>query len=403
MQTPREISHTGNPTGGAEAHPAVLPAAHEATDNPDNIFYRTIRTAMKKQLIYLLASACLLAAGCSTENKTDETGYGTLAINCTADTSIDTASAEASGTPEAPAAGAFSLTVTGETGTQKWDTLTEFEQSQTVFRMGAYTVAIAHGNPDAEGNCIEPFAFDLSSPNGIESLQVTVGSTNSQFLASMSAIQLPQTFDLCALDASSAAGIILKGFGYPVGSELKGQTAKSFNIAGQIRALYEFDGTHTFAFTMTDAKGVSSEAVLTLVVDKSSGQTGPRITWRGYDIDQQYEVQKDMVIDIDIEADKGIKSFFVTIDSETLRPLLPVINLPEKFDICDIPDELVEVLHGEFGFPINEQVKNRTSVTFSITKFVEILLEIPGEHNFVLDVTDNDNVLTHKTVKLIVH
>lgn len=32
-----------------------------------------------------------------------------------------------------------------------------------------------------------------------------------------------------------------------------------------------------------------------------------------------------------------------------------------------------------------------------------ILLEIPGEHNFVLDVTDNDNVLTHKTVKLIVH
>lgn len=120
-------------------------------------------------------------------------------------------------------------------------------------------------------------------------------------------------------------------------------------------------------------------------------------------IDQQYEVQKDMVIDIDIEADKGIKSFFVTIDSETLRPLLPVINLPEKFDICDIPDELVEVLHGEFGFPINEQVKNQTSVTFSITKFVEILLEIPGEHNFVLDVTDNDNVLTHKTVKLIVH
>ena len=26
----------------------------------------------------------------------------------------------------------------------------------------------------------------------------------------------------------------------------------------------------------------------------------------------------------------------------------------------------------------------------------------PGKHNFVLDVTDNNNVLTHKTVKLIV-
>lgn len=255
---------------------------------------------------------------------------------------------------------------------------------------------------DDNGNCIEPFVFDLASPNGIESLRVNIASTSSQFMASMAAIQLPETFDLCALDASSPAGIILKGFGYPVGGELKGQQAKSFNIAGQIKALYEFDGTHTFSFDMTDAKGVSTAAALTLVVDKSAGQEGPAIVWRGYDIDQQYEVQKDMVIDIDVTATAGIKSFWVTIDSEALKDLLPVINMPEKFDICDIPADLAAILHDEFGFPINEQVKNQTAVTFSITKFVEILLEIPGEHNFVLDVTDNNNVLTHKTVKLIV-
>lgn len=255
---------------------------------------------------------------------------------------------------------------------------------------------------DDNGNCIEPFVFDLASPNGIESLRVNIASTSSQFMASMAAIQLPETFDLCALDASSPAGIILKGFGYPVGGELKGQQAKSFNIAGQIKALYEFDGTHTFSFDMTDAKGVSTAAALTLVVDKSAGQEGPAIVWRGYDIDQQYEVQKDMVIDIDVTATAGIKSFWVTIDSEALKDLLPVINMPEKFDICDIPADLAAILHDEFGFPINEQVKNQTAVMFSITKFVEILLKIPGEHNFVLDVTDNNNVLTHKTVKLIV-
>lgn len=255
---------------------------------------------------------------------------------------------------------------------------------------------------DDNGNCIEPFVFDLASPNGIESLRVNIGSTSSRFMASMAAIQLPETFDLCALDASSPAGIILKGFGYPVGGELKGQQAKSFNIAGQIKALYEFDGTHTFSFDMTDAKGVSTAAALTLVVDKSAGQKGPAIVWRGYDIDQQYEVQKDMVIDIDVTAAAGIKSFWVTIDSEALKDLLPVINMPEKFDICDIPADLAAILHDEFGFPINEQVKNQTAVMFSITKFVEILLEIPGEHNFVLDVTDNNNVLTHKAVKLIV-
>lgn len=255
---------------------------------------------------------------------------------------------------------------------------------------------------DDNGNCIEPFVFDLASPNGIESLRVNIASTSSQFMASMAAIQLPETFDLCALDASSPAGIILKGFGYPVGGELKGQQAKSFNIAGQIKALYEFDGTHTFSFDMTDAKGVSTAAALTLVVDKSAGQEGPAIVWRGYDIDQQYEVQKDMVIDIDVTATAGIKSFWVTIDSEALKDLLPVFNMPEKFDICDVPADLAAILHDEFGFPINEQVKNQTAVMFSITKFVEILLEIPGEHNFVLDVTDNNNVLTHKTVKLIV-
>lgn len=255
---------------------------------------------------------------------------------------------------------------------------------------------------DDNGNCIEPFVFDLASPNGIESLRVNIASTSSQFMASMAAIQLPETFDLCALDASSPAGIILKGFGYPVGGELKGQQAKSFNIAGQIKALYEFDGTHTFSFDMTDDKGVSTAAALTLVVDKSAGQEGPAIVWRGYDIDQQYEVQKDMVIDIDVTATAGIKSFWVTIDSEALKDLLPVINMPEKFDICDIPADLAAILHDEFGFPINEQVKNQTAVMFSITKFVEILLDIPGEHNFVLDVTDNNNVLTHKTVKSIV-
>lgn len=255
---------------------------------------------------------------------------------------------------------------------------------------------------DDNGNCIEPFVFDLASPNGIESLRVNIGSTSSRFMASMAAIQLPETFDLCALDASSPAGIILKGFGYPVGGELKGQQAKSFNIAGQIKALYEFDGTHTFSFDMTDAKGVSTAAALTLVVDKSAGQEGPAIVWRGYDIDQQYEVQKDMVIDIDVTAAAGIKSFWVTIDSEALKDLLPILSIPEKFDICDIPADLAAILHDEFGFPINEQVKNQTAVMFSITKFVEILLEIPGEHNFVLDVTDNNNVLTHKTVKLIV-
>lgn len=36
---------------------------------------------MKRQLIYLMASAALLAAGCSTENKAEGTEYGTLKVS----------------------------------------------------------------------------------------------------------------------------------------------------------------------------------------------------------------------------------------------------------------------------------------------------------------------------------
>lgn len=251
---------------------------------------------------------------------------------------------------------------------------------------------------DENGNCTEPFVLNLSAPNGIESLQVAIGSTNSLFLNSMTTIGLPSSFDLCTLDSSTAAGIILRGFGYTVGSDLKGKTAQSFDIAGQMKSIFDFAGTHTFVFTATDTQGIRSTSTLTLVI----AQRGiPTIVWRNHDIDQQYTIEAGLTIDVDINAPAGIKSFFVTIDSDELRPLLPVINLPEKFDICNIPDNLVEILHEQFGFPVNDQVKDQTSVTFSITKFVEILLEIKGGHNFILDVTDNNGALTTKTVKLV--
>ena len=97
-----------------------------------------------------MASAALLAAGCSTENKAEGTEYGTLKVSCTADGSIVAASDDTSRMPAAPSvpqAGDFTLTVTGESGTQQWDTLTEFEQSDAVFRMGTYAVSVAHGDP----------------------------------------------------------------------------------------------------------------------------------------------------------------------------------------------------------------------------------------------------------------
>lgn len=133
-----------------------------------------------------MASAALLAAGCSTENKAEGTEYGTLKVSCTADGSIVAASDDTSRMPAAPSvpqAGDFTLTVTGESGTQQWDTLTEFEQSDAVFRMGTYAVSVAHGDPDAEGIDKPYYAAEKSVevlPRRAATVEMTATIANSQ-------------------------------------------------------------------------------------------------------------------------------------------------------------------------------------------------------------------------------
>ena len=95
------------------------------------------------------------------------------------------------------------------------------------------------------------------------------------------------------------------------------------------------------------------------------------------------------------------------IESATLTPLLPTIGLPAQFDLCQIDDPQLQALlgnsieEGGLGFPINDKVRNQTYVPFSITYFVQMLVNIPGEHNFRLDVTDNEGVTVSKTVQLL--
>ena len=85
-------------------------------------------------------------------------------------------------------------------------------------------------------------------------------------------IQIPHTLDLCTTTQGPAYAI-LSGFGLPLGGKLRGATAKQFDIAGQIPMLFAnpgFEGTHTFACTMTDAKGLSTSAELRLEVSKGT-------------------------------------------------------------------------------------------------------------------------------------
>lgn len=252
---------------------------------------------------------------------------------------------------------------------------------------------------DQTGNCTVPFRFKVTAPEGLTSLGVAIDSDNASLLEALDRIQLPRSFDLCTLDASSTAGAVLTSFGLPLGSLVTGQQALTLDITRQIPQLYTYAGTHTFTLTLGDATGKTTQTTLTLVVKKGGTQTGPVITWRGYNIDQSYDLTADMTIVVDIESENGIKAFEVNIDSEVLAPMLGAVGIPETFDLCTVDGALAETLQS-FGFKTGSDVTSPMS--FDITQFVSILMMMDaGEHQFHLAVTDDNGVTTRKTLHLI--
>ena len=158
--------------------------------------------------------------------------------------------------------------------------------------------------------------------------------------------------------------------------------------------------------TVTDAEGQSTEATLTIKVDRnneSGGGTTPStlgIEWIDYDISQEYTLTADMQINILCTAPAGIRSLTVSIISETLD--VTEAGLPASFDLANISDpELIGILgEGGFEFPINDKVKNQTEVPFSITPFVSLLMNFEGLHKFQLEMTDNNGQTVTETVQL---
>lgn len=107
-------------------------------------------TAMKNYLIILLASAAIIAGGCSkNETPAGTADYGSMRILCNPDAMISTRS-EIAVTP-VPAAGEFALTITGDDYSHSWSSIPEYNDSQTVLKAGTYTAEISCGDPKAEG------------------------------------------------------------------------------------------------------------------------------------------------------------------------------------------------------------------------------------------------------------
>ena len=269
-------------------------------------------------------------------------------------------------------------------------------------------VSLAQTDFDANGNCTKSVVVDIASKNPIASVLVAISSTNPTMVASLAEYGLTESIDLCNAGAASGA---LKLMGLAVNNQVLGATAVSYNITGQMKLLSEFVGTHCFTTTVTDELGGATTKTLAITIEGE--QVGPVAILKGLNIDERHTVTPELSIDVLVSATSGIKEFSVTINSDVLTPdqlgtvgLCNVLNLVEPtasystvdptFDASGIAASL-----SNLGFPTGEQVKNQTSVEFTITPFLSLLsFTGSGNHDFIMTITDNDGNTTVKTLMI---
>lgn len=268
---------------------------------------------------------------------------------------------------------------------------------------------------DAEGNYVDPFDVAVTSEKStIAKAEVLIASTSAEFLSSLATMGITTSFDLCTVSQESAPALnsALKLIGFRTGTEVLGQASVSFDLKRTMGLLYQYDGDHSFRLTVTDADGRVSEKTLAITVDKVAEEgpaaDGPTIAWIGRDIDRTYEVASDLEVKIDVQAPAGIAGFVVDIDSDVLTDdVLGTMKLGRHIDLIE-PGDMEAMLSAPFpeglGFPVKDDVRNRTAVLFDISDFMQMILDLgmPGYFNFRITVTDNEQQVTEKTVKLTV-
>ena len=184
-----------------------------------------------------------------------------------------------------------------------------------------------------------------------------------------------------------------------------GATEATIDLESIMYLFFGYEGSHTLTFNMTDNKGRNAVATLQFNYGKGTAEEDPSIVCRQFDIDQPHTTQTGDEIDVDIKTASGIQAFVVSIISETLNEeVLAAVGLRPTFDLCNItdPEELAALTSDDIGFPVNDDVKGQTSMTFSVTKFTGMLSAFPGTHQFKLAVTNAEGSTTTKTLQLIV-
>lgn len=240
-------------------------------------------------------------------------------------------------------------------------------------------------------------ALTLSAADGIQTLLLGITSDNAAFRT-----EIIEAAGLTDVDLCGTISRLHPFYGLQVTA---GATEATIDLESIMYLFFGYEGSHTLTFNMTDNKGRNAVATLQFNYGKGTAEEDPSIVCRQFDIDQPHTTQTGDEIDVDIKTASGIQAFVVSIISETLNEeVLAGVGLRPTFDLCNItdPEELAALTSDDIGFPVNDDVKGQTSMTFSVTKFTGMLSAFPGTHQFKLAVTNAEGSTTTKTLQLIV-
>lgn len=240
-------------------------------------------------------------------------------------------------------------------------------------------------------------ALTLSAADGIQTLLLGITSDNAAFRT-----EIIEAAGLTDVDLCGTISRLHPFYGLQVTA---GATEATIDLESIMYLFFGYEGSHTLTFNMTDNKGRNAVATLQFNYGKGTAEEDPSIVCRQFDIDQPHTTQTGDEIDVDIKTASGIQAFVVSIISETLNEeVLDAVGLRPTFDLCNITDseELAALTSDDIGFPVNDDVKGQTSMTFSVTKFTGMLSAFPGTHQFKLAVTNAEGSTTTKTLQLIV-
>ena len=267
---------------------------------------------------------------------------------------------------------------------------------------------------DIFGNYVGNAVITVDMTHPAEHFMVRLTSANRDFAGFLTAGGMSGK-DIDLMDDTDASSLVarttLKGWGFPGREEIVSDPARTTCVINRFFTfIKDFRGRHTLTLTVSDTEGKRSSATLEIEVSADGSAVDPlpddpRIEWVGYDIRRRHVITDDMTCKIDVHASKGIQKMIIRISGAIADVILEDLAgaMPLEFDLCDTEaygEGLGDSLKG-FGFPVNDEVRDKTEVVdqMDISAFLAILPE--GESDFAVTVTDKEGNSVTETVMLL--